>query len=82
MFSRDFSHGACASAAVKSGTAAAGFVQVVQIVGFLRFMGGIATAFRDDDDAAKEISQNLSDGAVGNVVADASLHRFEKPVLQ
>lgn len=74
MFSCNVSHGAGACAAVKSGAAATGFMQVVQIVGFLRFMGGVSPAFRVDDNALEEVGQNLPDGTVGNVMADASFH--------
>ncbi len=74
MFSGDFGHRAGACAAIESRPAAACFMQVVQIVGLLRFMSGIATALRVDNNSLEKIGQNRANGTVGNVVADTGLH--------
>ena len=74
MFSGDFGHRTGAGAAIESRPAAACFMQVVQIVGLLRFMSGIAAAFGVDNNPLEKVGQNRANGAVGNVVADTGLH--------
>lgn len=81
MFSRDFSHRAGTGAAVKSGSAAAGFVQVVEIVGLLCFMRGIAPALCMDNNPLEEVGQNVADGTVRNIVADTGFHGDDGQLL-
>ena len=75
MLTGQISHGAGAFTAIKTGTATAAFMKIVEVRRLLRTVLSVTASFGDDGNALEKVAQNGRHRIVGDVVADAGFHR-------